>query len=637
MKRWPGISLFTLAMMVIGSGCAHDDLSTGVWVHDLRIEGNQAFSDGEIADKLATQKTGWWPFAGKQWFDPAAFDLDLKRVAAFYADHGYFDARVVDHQVKPSSGKSDAVDVVIKVQENSPTNIALLRVEGLPPSESARTRKDAAQWNVQPGKRFDYPAYSSLKLTLGDRLKDDGYAYGTIDGNVDVDRDQHAVDVAIDGKPGPRVRMGKTVIVGNDRIPAWKLYRRVAWKEGDVYNPGDLATTQGRLYNLGVFSSVRIELPPAPTDVADVVVHVTPGPLREMRLGAGVGADRAREEVRLRGEWTFSNFLGGLRKLRLRVLPAYVVIPSVTDIQRSGFAAETDVRLTQPDAFGSNVTMQVLGGYDLGIDEGYQYHGPRAQLGGERALLRQRLLVGASWNLQYLNFFNVDEDVFGGASDRFFGFKNPYRLAYVEEFAQLDLRDRALEPRFGGYLSLRLEEGDPALGSDFHYVKVSPEARAYLPLGRRAVLAGRALTGLIKTYSGEDSPITRRFRLGGPADHRGFGFGRLSPQARDLQGRLIPYGGDAAVLLSGELRVDVTKIGGNWLALIPLVDAGDVTTTYAQLDLRQLHVATGLDGGYSTAIGVVRAGIAARLNRLGPGNPDPGDRWAFHFTIGEAF
>jgi outer membrane protein assembly factor BamA len=245
--------------------------------------------------------------------------------------------------------------------------------------------------------------------------------------------------------------------------------------------------------------------------------------------------------------------------------------------------------------------------------------------------------VVASSPPQYLTFFNVDQDVFGGASDRFFGFKNPYRLAYVEEFAQLDLRDRALEPRYGGYLSLRLEEGDPAVGSDFHYVKATPEVRAYLPLGRRAVLAGRALTGWIKTYGGEESPITRRFRLGGPADHRGFGFGRLSPQARDQQGRLIPYGGDGEVLFSGELRADVTKIGGSWLALIPFVDAGDVAPTYAELDLRRLHVATGLDGAYSTAIGVLRAGVAVRLNRLGPGDPDPGDRWAFHITIGEAF
>ncbi|HVR62217.1 MAG TPA: POTRA domain-containing protein [Polyangia bacterium] len=624
-------------MTVMGTGCAHDELGTGVWVHALRIEGNRAFSDGAITDKLATQTTGWWPLASKKWFDSAAFDLDLKRVDAFYADHGYFDARVVDHQVKKVDGKPDAVDILIKVQENSPTNIGAVRIQSLPPPEEARARKAAASWDVKAGKRFDYSSYSGLEGTLGDRLKDDGYAYGAVTGSVSVDRDRHVADVQYDGKPGPRVRMGKTTIEGNDRIPAWKLYRRIGWNEGDVYSPSELAAAQGRLYNLGVFSSVRVDLPPQPTDVADVVVHVKPGPLREMRLGAGIGADRAQEQVHLRGEWTFSNFLGGLRKLRLRFMPAYVVIPSVTNVQRAGFAGATDIQLTQPDVFATNVVMHVLGGFDLGVSEGYQYYGPRAELGGERPFLRNRLLLGASWNLQYLDFFNVNQDVFGGASDRFFGFKDPYRLAYVEAFGQLDLRDRALQPRYGGYLSLRAEVGDPALGGDFHYVKFTPEARAYVPLGRRMVLAGRALTGWISTYDSDGSPITRRFRLGGPADHRGFGFGRLSPQARDQQGRLIPYGGDGQVLLSGELRVDVMKIGGNWLGLIPFVDAGDVTPTFAELKLGQLHVAPGLDGAYNTPIGVARAGVAVRLNRVGPGNPDPGERFAFHFTIGEAF
>src|SRR2546423_978840 len=79
--------------------CAHDQPPhSEVWVHHLIIKGNKALSAGDLRDKLATQPTGWWPFASKRWFDPAALDLDLKRIPAFYADRGYFDARVVSHQ-----------------------------------------------------------------------------------------------------------------------------------------------------------------------------------------------------------------------------------------------------------------------------------------------------------------------------------------------------------------------------------------------------------------------------------------------------------------------------------------------------------------------------------------------------------
>jgi translocation and assembly module TamA len=617
------------------AGCAHDDLGTGVAVHDLTLEGNKAFSDGDIQDKLATQKTGWWPFAKKKWFDQAAFDLDLKRITSFYADRGYFDARVVGHEIKKRADGS--VDIVVTVQENSPAKIQDVRYQGFPPDEERQGRKLAGSWDVEAGKTFDYGDYATLKSKLADRQREDGYAYGKIDGQVSVDRDHHAAVIALTSQPGPKVRFGKTTVDGNGKIPAYALLNRVTWHEGDLFDPHDLATTQGRIYEFGVFSSVRLVLPDTPAEVADVRIEVKPGPLRELRVGGGVGAERQREEVRARFEYSIANFLGGLRKLRLRARPAYVVIPNVLNVQRSGFAAENDALLTQPDVFGSKVSIHALAGYDLGIAEGYQSYGPRGQLGLDRPFFRDRLLAGGSWNLQYLNFFNVDQDVFNDASNRFYGFKNPYRLAYLEAFAQLDLRNRPLDPTFGGYLALRAEEGDPSFGSDFHYVKLTPDLRLYAPLGRRVVVAVRGLVGWLRPYGGEESPITRRYALGGPASHRGFGFGRLAPQVADSRGRLIPVGGDGEVLMSGELRIQITKVGGNWLGVVPFVDAGDVTARFSGLDLGNLHLASGAALEYETPIGVVRAGLGVRLNRMGGTNPDPNDRIAFHITIGEAF
>jgi hypothetical protein len=101
-----------------------------------------------------------------------------------------------------------------------------------------------------------------------------------------------------------------------------------------------------------------------------VKVNVKPGKLYELRLGGGVGAELQREEIRGRAELTINNFLGGLRKLRLRIRPAYVAIPSVFDVQQRGPAAQNDVQLTQPDIFGSNASLHALVGYDLGIAEG---------------------------------------------------------------------------------------------------------------------------------------------------------------------------------------------------------------------------------------------------------------------------
>jgi translocation and assembly module TamA len=612
-------------------------------VHQLDIVGNHAFSNGAIREGLATEKTGWWPFASRKPFDRAAFDVDLRRIVAFYSDRGYFDARILAQEVK--SRPDGGVDIRIQIDEGKPTKIQKVELAGLPRKEEPKARRLAGRLALKEGLAFDYDKYASAKKSLENRLKQDGYAYAKVGGVARVDRDQRRADVEVKAEPGPEVRFGKVRVEGNGNIPAHAILNRVSFRQGDKFDPDDLTTTQGRLYELGVFGSVRLDLPPDPQPTADVVVHVTPGKLRELRLGGGFGAEQQRMEVRLRGEWSIRNFLGGLRTLRLRVRPAYVVIPSLFDPQRSGVAAQNDLQLTQPDIFGTSITVRGLVGYDLDVEPGYQSHGPRAQLAAERPFWRDRVLIGASWNMLFLDFFNIDHTVFNPLTTQLgFGFTDPYRVAYLEETGQLDLRDRPLDPRLGTYVLVRVEQGLTALGSDFQYFKITPEVRAYFPLGRRVVLAGRGLLGWLEPSSRLDSPITRRYALGGPSSHRGFGFGRLAPQAySELQKEYVPLGGDGAVLLSGELRVQLFKVKGNWLRGVPFVDAGDVRAKVSDLGLSDLHIATGASLEYQTPIGPVRAGVGVRLNRtelIGPNgvpNPDPGQRYAIHLTIGEAF
>jgi outer membrane protein assembly factor BamA len=644
------ISVVFFLSVTLVAGCAHDDAQSGdgVWVHSLTFKGNKAISSRTLRGKLATTRTGWWPLAARKWYDAAALDLDLKRIPALYADNGYFDARILDYQVKKRSEKS--VDIVIHIDEGKPTKIDRVAIEGFPEADQTKRIENLARsWDLEPGEVVNYGEYSALKTKAEDRLKESGYAYGKLGGEIAVDRDQQKATVSLKADPGPVVHLARTTIVGNDGIPVSKLERRIAWKQGEKYDPADLSTTQGRLYDLGVFSSVRIELPPEPTPNPDVTIHVTPGKLRELRLGGGVGVERQRQEVRLRGQWTFSNFLGGLRKLRLRAKTAYVAIPNIATVERHGPAAELDAQLIQPDLFGTAVTLRGLTGYDLMITEGYQAHGPRAQVAVDRPFFRDRLQAAVNWNLQYLDFFGVNTDVFDPTRTTLgFGFKDPYRLAFVEELLQVDLRDRPLDPTFGGFVALRLEQGSPYVGGDFSYTKVTPELRLYVPLGRRIVVAGRGLLGWLRPFgagAATDSPVTRRYQLGGPSSHRGFSFGRLSPQIPDSRSRLIPVGGNGELLLTLETRIDVVKLADNWLGLVPFYDAGDVTPAFGDLSLRRLHHAVGLSAEYQTPIGVIRAGVGVRLNRLGgvvvpglpPENPDPGRRIAFHLTIGEAF
>jgi len=619
-------------------------------VHSLRFEGNKAVSDATLKSQLVTEATAWYPFAETKHLDIAALDQDMRRITAFYADRGYFDARVVRRRI--DKRKDGAVDITVAIDEGPPTKIdkvAWAAGGAGGTLDEPRWTKLAASTSVASGQPADYAHYDSTKAQVKSLLKEDGYAYADVQGDMAVDRDRHLATITYRLTPGPLVHLHSALLEGQGSLPGRKILHRVTWSDGQKYDPDVLATTQGRLYDLGVFSSVRMELPPEPTPDPDVTIKVSPGKLHELKLGGGLGVDRDRQEVRLRAEWSFSNFLGGLRKLQIRLKPAYAVIPGITNIQRSGPVANTDVTLIQPDLANTNVTAQLLAGYDVTLTEGYAARGPRGSLGFQRSFWQDRLTAGAAYNLQYLDFYDIDASVFDPTMTTLgFGFRDSYRLAYVEEFAQLDLRNRSVALRPGGFIGLHVEEGSTLLGGEFRYLALTPELKFFLPITHRVMFAWRGLGGWLRPFGGgaaTDSPVTRRFRLGGPSSHRGFGFGRLSPQIVDKNGNPVPVGGDGELLLSEELRIQVTKVGGNWLSVVPFFDSGDVTPSFEELSLRNLHHAAGLALEYLSPIGVIRAGAAVRLNRLSgvatPGaelsNPDPGQRLAFHITVGEAF
>ncbi len=163
--------------------------------------------------------------------------------------------------------------------------------------------------------------------------------------------------------------------------------------------------------------------------------------------------------------------------------------------------------------------------------------------------------------------------------------------------------------------------------------------------------------------------------MGGPDSHRGFNYNRLSLQVPIGYAGApnLPIGGDQLLLLQGELRVNIVKLFGNWFGITAFLDAGDVAapSTSAQPhggagDRRRpsraasaatgrcrscrrpstcskLHTAVGGGLRYKTVIGTIRADVGVRLNRTAPcetdgtPNPDPGQRVAFHISIGESF
>lgn len=638
-------------VMALASGCAHHGGAPRPWVRRLVLHGVRHVDEHDLRSHLLTEETPRLAWAGKRPFDPFALRLDAARIEAYYRAHGYYDARVVSTDVNPAD-RPGAVNVEINVDEGAATRIGRVKVSGL--DQIGDDAQPIIQHlDLRKGQIFDHPRYLAEKGEMRQRLETLGYAFADVQGDVVVDRDHHVADLTLKVDPGVKAHIRRVDVEGAYDVDRRRIVRHSLLTPGELVTPDALETARAKLYNLGIFPSVRIDYahdPLHPGD-ADVRIAVAEGTFNEWRFGAGLSLELQRSELRGRAEYTRENFLGGLRRLRLRAEPAYVFVPAFWQPDRQGPAATVEAELTQPDLALPADELRAAVGYDLGVEYAFQYYGPRAQLGYARNFWHDRLQPGVSYNFQFLQFFNVDPAFAAdpATSARVFGFVQPYRVAWLDEGVVLDLRDHPLDTQKGGWFAVRAEEGGTWSGGDFDYEKLTLEARGYYPFFGRLVVAARTEFGQIFSHGDHGSPTTRRFYLGGPETFRGFNFNRLSDQvpSGNPGTPALPIGGDQMFLTQLELRIRAVRLFGSWLEVAGFLDAGDVAAPSGQpfdtIDLGDLHVAVGGGLRYKTAIGTLRFDVGVRLNRLtdfepdGRPNPDPHQPVAFHLSIGEPF
>ena len=129
----------------------------------------------------------------------------------------------------------------------------------------------------------------------------------------------------------------------------------------------------------------------------------------------------------------------------------------------------------------------------------------------------------------------------------------------------------------------------------------------------------------------EDLPASERFFAGGDTTIRGFALDTVgAPDTITPRG--FPTGGNAVLIMNGELRVPVWKEFGAAV----FVDGGNVFRRVTQFDIGELRGSVGFGVRYRSPIGPVRVDLGFKLDRreIG-GRLEP--RTALHFSFGQAF
>ena len=709
-----------LALGMAGAACSQIPRERSA-IDAVDIRGTDRLHEGDIADKISTAATPKFLglFRGVAYdyevYDETVLQRDLARIERYFIGHGYLDAHARAAEVLHVS--KHHVRVEIQVDAGLPTNNRGVRVDGLDglPKPIVDAVRSAAVAALPVGTRFDEDAYKAATTAVGRALSDRGYAYVTVIPNVDLDVGTHVADYTFKATPGPACTFGAITIAGLDpdgagprpqEIEEPPLRRAIDIKPGTPYSTADIDSATQALLNLGVFSAVHIVAalpdPPPPSHVIALAVQVEPAPLREVRLGFGAEFDEIKTDVHLVTGWEDRNFLGGLRDFNVTFKPGVVLFPTRINnlVAPDVWLPEERFRLQlrQPGLFEARTTgffRPEFNIYPLLVAPNPTttppgYIEPKAAFGVERTFWK--FYANVSYNFQV-----EDPFAYPGTDASLIQGLTPIILSYPELRTNLDLRDDAIHPHAGVYLSNDLQFAGSVFGGSAEDVREQPEIRTYVPLGRSVTFATRASVGFLFPLGGYAEPqlVTtgcpsqpyqpwtancsglltkpptvaelaeraaqehnieivyfRGFYSGGPNTNRGFPLRGIAPYGvvpflnpatagAQVQNNCNPNGVNTAsctIPIAGltlwELSNEVRfQISGPFSASL-FCDMGDASPYERDIRLNHLHMSVGTGARYDTPVGPIRLDLGYRIEPLQVlGYPD--DYAAYHANSSE--
>lgn len=165
----------------------------------------------------------------------------------------------------------------------------------------------------------------------------------------------------------------------------------------------------------------------------------------------------------------------------------------------------------------------------------------------------------------------------------------PGRVVSLQLSGTRDTRNDRLRPTRGDRLATVAELSLPWLGSDFRFTKFSIDYQRLFPAGRNAVLVGRVFLGAATGTL----PAQEQFLLGGPSTVRAFGAGR--------------FRANSMIVLNVEYRFPlgtlIRQLGE--MQGIVFVDAGN-----APLQTQNLKIGYGVGVAVATPVGPIRIDLA---------------------------
>lgn len=558
-----------------------------VMIRTLEIEGLESYSKEEILKILnigvARSKLASF-FSVKNKYEPNKLQEELKKIAYFYQNRGYYDVYIEELDADISDDKL-YIDIRVKINEGVKYNLGDIKLYG--DLKDKNENELLALFEIKSGELFNRD-----KLTRGiDEIRDvyanSGYAYIEVTTSTFINDDNNIV-VELTINPNNKLYINKINIDGNERTKYDVIYRSLVVREGSLYSLKEVSQSIVNLQKLGFFSTVKVdkELVEDSDDLINLNFSV-----KERKTGnIGFGLSHSESNgFSLTGSLQERNLFGNGNSIRLeakhsktnRELDLFFRNPYINEKQHSFsyslFLDHDETEQTSSSSYkldnnGFNV------GYGIPIND-------ELRLSARLEYLEQDLFCGDS----YKNTYEKEQ-----CSDEVRQKNDEVILGFNVNHNSLN---SYINPTSGQENNLNVNISLPY--EYYKYYKIDATHRSYSKLSDKLTLKLVADVGLVEEYDDSSVPFYKRYYTGGKS-LRGFKSQTISPYYEDstqLKGGNFKFTGSVNIVGKPDFIEDSDD-----MRISGFVDFGNVYEDFS-LDLKELRMSTGVSFYYLSPVG----------------------------------
>ncbi|MGQ9664647.1 MAG: BamA/OMP85 family outer membrane protein [bacterium] len=497
---------------------------------------------------------------------------DINRIKRYYSSRGFFNTKV-ESTIKE---KDEDVEIIFQITEGIRPKIKEIKFL----NEDNRNLHKLIEIE-----KNDFFLQEKIKKTtdiLESFYKDRGYAFAQVKTELLPDSGILIFEIQKDGV----YYINEVAIRGLKFCNPAVVRHEIKLQKGDIYSHKEIRNSRLRIYRLGFFSTVDIDLVKISDDTLNVIFN-----LRELKsriFNWGIGISIPLSFIISIGLEEMNLFNAGHR---FKIQPSFKI-----NIKKEW---ETKIDLIYSIAYFTTLSLSPS------ILPFYWYENKqdfiRKSWGSEFRLskiLSENIQANIANKYKYTDLTMKTE-----LPDTFSGTTNSLKIQLM-----CDYRNEFFNPKSGIYFVPLVEYAGGIFGGSNHYLRFEAEARHYQNFlwGKRNILAQRLKLGIVIPTDGVS--LDEKYYLGGQYSIRGYPEKSIGPDS--LQNE---HYGEILVNFNFEDRFTIYKNFG----IVLFLDAGYIDNKENFFSREYLKASTGIGLRYYTPIGPVRADLGIPISDKG--------------------